>query len=142
MTRHAILLVLLALTAAGCAGARVRGAGTDTPSASVAPSTVAGHWQGDLYETGGSLVTGTLPLDLTIAEDGSWRGTIGKAKASGTTRMRGDRIVLEGAAVAPDGTPQPVYFDLKGNDRRRWGQTLTTFGGRSGRASVGLNRTT
>jgi hypothetical protein len=140
MARHAILLVLLALTAAGCASARARVAGTDTPSASVAPSTVAGHWQGDLYETGGSLVTGTLPLDLTIAEDGTWRGTIGKAKASGTTRMRGERIVLEGVAVAPDGTQQPVYFDLKGDDRRRWGETVTTFGGRDGRASISLSR--
>jgi hypothetical protein len=135
MARHAVLLILLALVAAGCA-THARSAASDAPSASVAPSTLAGHWQGDVNETGSVLVIRTWPLDLTIAEDGSWRGTIGKATASGTVRTRGDRVVLDGVAVTPDGT-QPVYFDLKGDDRRRWGETVTTFG----RASVALTRT-
>ena len=80
MVRSTIVAVLLLLLAAGgCAGRAARVAGDDAaPSASIASASLAGHWRGELYETGGSLVTGTAPIDLTIAEDGTWRGTIGK----------------------------------------------------------------
>ena len=142
MVRSTILVgLLLTLTAAGCAGRLARTAGADiAPSASIASESLAGHWRGELYETGGSLVTGSKPLDLTIAEDGRWRGTIGKAPASGTARLQKGHLVLEGAAAAPNSAPQAVYYRLKGDDERRWGETTTIFTGRGARAAVSLER--
>jgi hypothetical protein len=143
MTRNAILIAILALAVSGCARHSGHTASTEAaePAASVASlEPVAGHWRGELYETGGSLVTGVLPVDITINDDGTWRGTVGKLPASGTARMRKGQLVLEGTAIGPDGRPQAVYYTLKGDDARRWGQTMTTFGGRDARASVSLAR--
>ena len=142
MARSTILVgLLLTFTAAGCAGRSAGTAGDDiAPSASIASESLAGHWRGELHETGGSLVTGSKPIDLTIAEDGTWRGTIGKAPASGTARLQKGRLVLEGAAAAPNSAPQAAYYRLEGDDQRRWGETTTTFTGWEARASVSLER--
>jgi hypothetical protein len=140
MARNAVLLALLVFAVAGCVG-RAAHIGADTaPSASVAGADLAGHWRGDLYETAGTLVTGSQRVDVTIAEDGTWRGTIGKATASGAARMKGDRLVISGSAQAPDGGRDPVYFSLTGDEHRRWGVTTTTFSGRDARATVSLER--
>ena len=137
MARNSMVTAVLAVVLAGCAHASAGSAGVQPePSASIAESSLAGHWQGTAWETGAHLIQGAAPIDVRLADDGTWRGTIGKAQASGTVRTRGDRVVLDGVAVTPDGT-QPVYFDLKGDDQRRWGETVTSFG----RASVTLTRT-
>jgi hypothetical protein len=143
MSRKTLAVVALALVCAatGCARVSDRAATLDAPSASIPDvSSVAGHWQGVVSETAGSLVTGSSPIDLTIAPDGTWRGTIAKAPATGRARLRGDRLVLEGTAAGPDGPARPVYLDLTGNDTRRWGETVATFGGRDDRATVALRR--
>lgn len=141
MAKNAIVCAALALVVGGCAGMS-RSAGTaDSPSASVADlSSIAGRWQGTIYETGGSLVSGSTPLDLTIAPDGTWRGTLGKSVAEGRARRRGSRVVLQGTAAAPEGPARPVYLDLRSNGADLWGQTVATFSGRDDRASVALER--
>jgi len=143
MSTKALAVVALALVCAanGCARVSDRAATLDSPSAAIPDlSAVAGHWQGVVSETAGSKVSGSSPIDVTIAPDGTWRGTIAKAPATGRARVRGDRLVLEGAAAPPDGPARPVYLDLTGDDTRRWGETVANFGGRDDRATVALKR--
>jgi hypothetical protein len=84
---------------------------------------------------------GRIPLDLRIAEDGTWRGTIGPARAAGRAYARGDDVILEGTAIASGGKEDPVYFRLTGDDARRWGTTLATFPGREpAHAEVSLTK--
>jgi hypothetical protein len=139
MARRLIITLALALAAGGCAG--MSHTAGDQPSAAIPDvSRLAGHWQGTVYETAGSLVTSSSPIDLTIAPDGTWHGTIAKAPASGRAHLRKGRLLLEGTAAEPDGPVRPVHFDLTGDGSRRWGETMATFGGRDGRASVALKR--
>jgi hypothetical protein len=142
MAKNAIVCVALALAVGGCAGMSRSARTADSPSASVADvSSIAGHWQGSIYETGGSLVSGSTPVDLTIAPDGTWRGTLGKSVAEGRARLRGSRVVLQGTAAAPDGPARPVYLDLRNNGQDLWGQTVATFSGHQDRGAVALGRT-
>jgi hypothetical protein len=139
MARSLIVVLALVLAAGGCAGT-LHTSG-DYPSAAIADvSGLAGHWQGTLYETAGSLVSGSVPIELTIEPDGTWRGTIAKVPASGQAHLRGRRLVLDGTAADPSGPARPVYLDLAGDGTRRWGETVATFGGRDDRASVALKR--
>jgi hypothetical protein len=141
MVRNAILVTALGLAAAGCAHAFAGPPLTGEPSASIADTSgLTGHWQGTMYETAGSLVSGSSPVDLTIAPDGTWRGTIARAPATGTAERRGNRVVLNGTAAAPGGPARPVYLDLRTRGNDMWGETVATFGGRDGRASVSLDR--
>jgi hypothetical protein len=141
MARNAIVLVALVLAAGGCAGMARSSSTADAPSASIADASgLAGHWQGTVSETAGSLVSSSAPIDLTIAPDGTWRGSIAKAPASGQARLRGGRLLLEGTAAEPDGPARPVYFDLAGDRTRRWGEAVATFSGRDDRATVALRR--
>jgi hypothetical protein len=148
VTRAFALAVLAALAAAGCGHATARARTAVEPSASVSQSmqSLAGHWQGTVWETAASLYQGSTPLDLRLADDGTWRGTVGKAEGSGTARLDGrGRLVISGTAIAPDGTRDPVSFRLVGDSTRRWGQTVGRFHGRDGQgreehASVSLRK--
>jgi hypothetical protein len=89
MSRNAIIIVVLAtLAASGCAHARTAASSVE-PSAAVSDemANLAGHWRGAVWEIGASLVNGQAPLDLQLGPDGTWRGTVGKAQASGTARF-------------------------------------------------------
>jgi hypothetical protein len=141
MARNAIVVVALAaLAAAGCA--RASHATSVEPSASIgnALGDLAGHWQGGVWETGAHLVQGSAPIDLRLADDGTWRGTIGKMSASGTAVVRNGMLVLAGTATTHEGQSQPVYYMLKGGPTRRWGETTTTFSGREGHGEVDLSK--
>jgi hypothetical protein len=141
MATKTIVLVALALAASGCAGMSHRASTAESPSASIADmSGVAGHWQGVVSETAGSLVSGSSPIDLTIAPDGAWKGSIAKAPASGQARLHGGWLVLDGTSVAPGGPARPVHLTLTGDDTRRWGETVASFSGRDDRATVALRR--
>ena len=143
MTRNAIVVVTLVLAAAGCAHASRERVAAVEPSASVSQPRegLAGHWQGTVWETAASFNQGSTPLDLKVSEDGTWRGTVGKAEGAGTTRLdRHGRLVLSGAAVGPDGTRDPVNFVLGGDSTRRWGAMVGRFQGREEHASVSLRK--
>jgi hypothetical protein len=142
MTRAAIVIAALAVAATGCAhGARSTAVATE-PSASI-PDTapLAGHWQGTLWETGGSYWQGASNLDIVVKPDGTWHGTIAKMPAAGTATLRRGQLIISGTAVEPNGHTQPIYYRLKGGDVRRWGETTTIFTGREARAAVELSRT-
>ena len=138
MARSAIAAFVIALAVAGCGGFRAGSASDDPATAVLDFSDVAGRWQGTLYETGGGYTSGSTPLDITLAPDGVWQGTIGKAPAAGRARLDKGRLVLSGTATGAGGRPEAVYYSLTGDDQRRWGETISTFG--SGRASVSLER--
>jgi hypothetical protein len=136
-----IFTILLASAIAGCVAST--GVRSDDPSAAVGarvPS-LAGHWQGVISETGGWYHQGSVPLDLTIAPDGTWSGRVGKARASGTARLKGRDLELRGTAHQATNPDEPVYLRLTGDDTRRWGQTRRDFTGGDTHASVSLRKT-
>jgi hypothetical protein len=137
-----VFAILFTGLTAGCAAANGRYG--DDPSAAVPerehPRPLAGHWQGTISETGGWYHQGSTPLDITIAPDRTWSGTVGKARASGTARFQGEDLVLSGTAHPPTGPEEPVYLRLTGDDTRRWGQTRRDFTGGDTHASVSLRR--
>jgi heat shock protein HslJ len=140
MAKNAIVIAL-ALAMAGCAGISRPADLAESASASIRDmSELAGRWQGVVSETAGSLVSGSSPVDLTIAPDGTWRGTIARAPASGEARLRGRRLILDGTAATPNGPSRPVHLDLTGDSTRRWGETVATFSGHEDRATVALDR--
>jgi hypothetical protein len=136
-----IFIILLASMAAGCAAST--GLPSDYPSAAVGErmQPLAGHWQGLISETGGWYHQGSAPLDLTIAPDGTWSGTVGKARASGTARLKGRDLELMGTAHQATNPDAPVYLRLTGDDTRRWGETRRDFTGGDTHATVSLRKT-
>jgi len=143
MTRNAIVVgaAALALAVGGCAS--VRGE-QDAPAASIssAAASLPGHWQGTLWETGAWLIQGATPLDLQISEDGTWRGKAGKADTSGTAWLdRHGWLVLSGSVGPSNGHQEAVYYELRGDSVRRWGEVAASFtGGRIDHASVSLRK--
>src|SRR5262245_47055558 len=145
MVRIPFLIVSTALAAslAGCAGA-VNTSSLDAPSASVTSEVpaVAGHWQGSLWEAHDPPIfkQGSAAMDVTIAPDGKWVGTIGPDQGSGVARWHGKRLLLTGTIRRAGGHEEPVYLDLAGDDSRRWGETHAFFGDRETPASASLHK--
>jgi hypothetical protein len=135
---------LVVVFLAGCAATSERGPASMDASASPATEeeVLAGHWHGVVWQTGAWYVQGRKRVDLMITDDGTWRGTIGSRSASGVIRRRGGHVVITGTSLAGGGSSDRVYYRLAGDDDRLWGETLTDFAGRPGRASVALERST
>jgi hypothetical protein len=136
-----VFVIMLAVLAAGCATSTRFG--DDDVSAAVTErvQSLAGHWQGVIGETAGFYTQGSTPLDLKITPDGTWSGTIGKARASGTARFKGRDLVLSGTAHPATGGDEPVYLRLTGDETRRWGETRRDFSGGDTHANVSLRKT-
>src|SRR5712691_11617442 len=99
MTRNAIVIGAAALAIAVGGCASVRGT-QDAPAASIS------------------------------SEDGTWRGKVGKADASGTAWLdRHGWLVLSGSVGPSDGHQEVVYYELRGDSVRRWGEIAATFSG-------------
>jgi hypothetical protein len=142
MARHALVMVALAVALTGCATTSIE------PSASPAEamSSFAGHWQGTIWETASVFYQGQTLLDIQVSDDATWTGTIGTASASGTAAMRGSWLVLSGTATGLDHHKTPIFYELKGDASRRWGEITSTFSGRDGggrdeHATVSLRKT-
>ena len=144
MVRIPLLMVSTALAAslAGCAGSMNDGQ-MDATSASVPSEPVlAGHWQGSLWESHTPPIykQGSAAMDLTIAPDGTWTGTIGPDQGSGIARWHGKRLLLTGTLRRAGGHEELVYLDLTGNDTQRWSETRAFFGDRESPASASLKK--
>ena len=133
----------LATSLAGCAG-YVPGPETEALSASPTSEvpSVAGHWQGSLWESHAPPIykQGSAAIDLTIAPDGTWKGTIGPDPGSGVARRHGQRLLLTGTIRRAGGHEEPVYLDLVGDDSGRWSETHAFFGDRETPASASLHK--
>src|SRR5438445_12748891 len=144
MTRNAIVVgaAALALAVGGCASGRGEQA---APAASIssAAASLAGHWQGTLWETGAWLIQGATPLDLQISEDGTWRGKAGKADTSGTAWLdRHGWLVLSGSVGPSNAHQEAVYYEVRGDSLRRWCAVAASFmGGRIDRQALSLRMT-
>ena len=136
MTRHLMVSIALATVLAGCA--TWVDTGSEAPSAAVPEtlSPLAGHWQGTVWETASVYYQGSAGLDLTIGDDGRWSGTVGRAEAHGTARMRGGWLVLSGVATQADGHQDIIFYELTGDAHRRWGEVASGFYGRDGQGRV------
>jgi hypothetical protein len=137
MTRNVLIGLALALVTAGCATTGIDSA-ADQPSAALSEAMrpLAGHWQGTLWETASVYYQGSAAVDVQITEDGRWTGSIGRAFASGTARMRHGWLVLSGTETAADGHHEPVFYELKGNASERWGEVASDYSGRDGQGRV------
>jgi hypothetical protein len=143
MVRISIIVLGFATLLAGCGGlVGARADGAAWPSAAIPDrlEPLSGHWQGTIDETAGWFHQGSMAVDLTIARDGTWTGTIGKTPAAGTAEVRGRHLILRGTARSAQ-EEDAVYLRLTGDDARRWGETVADFGGRPERASVALKKT-
>jgi hypothetical protein len=142
MVRVSITVLLFATLLAGCTGLPGSRADGASPSAAIPDrrESLSGRWRGTIDETAGWFHQGLTPVDLTIAPDGNWTGTIGKARAAGTAEGRGRHLILRGTARSAQ-DEDVVDLRLTGDDARRWGETVADFGGRLERASVSLKKT-
>ena len=142
MARNAILAVAVMLAVAGPAQAAARRAALDAQPGAPVPAlaSLAGHWHGEAWETGAHLIQGRAPIDIHLADDGTWSGTIGKGSASGTARLRNGRLLLSGISRMADGRHDVVSYSLKGDSTRRWGEPVATFSGRPTHAEVSLRK--
>ncbi|HXH84670.1 MAG TPA: hypothetical protein VNN07_17320 [Candidatus Tectomicrobia bacterium] len=123
------------------ASARTERASPPAAAVSLADE-LAGRWTGVVWETGPAFYQGHESLDVRIAENATWSGTVGHRSAAGVVRTAGEDLVLTGEARDPaTGARSPIYYRLVGSDERRWGETLATFGGRPANASIDLRRT-
>ena len=112
------LLVTLTggLTLTGCA--RVErlasvGASDDAGAALPGPDLV-GTWTGTAFAVPGSAYLISVPVEVTINPDGTWRWTSrGQEQASGRVRMAEGRVVLDASkAVA---TEEPIQLQRRGD---------------------------
>jgi hypothetical protein len=143
MVRISIVVLVLAALLSGCAALpTARHDDAEAPAAAIPDriEPVAGRWQGTIAETAGWFNQGLMAVDLTIAPDGTWAGTIGKTKASGTAEFKGRHLILKGTARS-ERDEDPVYLRLTGDATRRWGETAAEFDDREERASVSLTKT-
>jgi hypothetical protein len=142
MVRVSITVLLFATLLAGCTGLPGSRADGASPSAAVPDrlASLSGRWRGTIDETAGWFHQGSTPVDLTIAPDGTWTGTLGKARAAGRAEVRGRHLILRGTARSAQ-DEDVVYLRVTGDDARRWGETVADFGGRVERASVSLKKT-
>jgi len=143
MARNAILAAALALAAAGCSHATAGTSATVEPSASIRENPgIAGHWTGSIYEVGAYYLQGSTPLDVTIKDDGTWAGKVGKGEGSGVARLdRRGNLVLSGVATTPQGGRTPVNYILRGNSTERWNVVEGDFNGRPANAEMLLKKT-
>ena len=133
---------VLAASLTGCAGHL---AATHAEAVSASPSSevpLTGHWRGSVWESNNPPIVkqGAANIDIAIAPDGTWQGTIGTGQASGIVRQHGSRVVLIGSVRDASGHAERVYFDLAGNNARRWSETPFTFSGRESPATVSLHK--
>ena len=123
---------VLAASLTGCAG--------HVAVTSEAP--LAGHWRGSVWESNNPPIVkqGAADIDIAIAPDATWRGTIGPNQASGIVRQHGGRVLLIGSVRDASGHAERVYFDLAGSGAHRWTETPFTFSGRESPATVSLHK--
>jgi len=93
---------------AGCATQRGAASPASMPvsmNESSTPSTasLAGVWEGEVWERPVHYLQGVRRITLNIARDGRWTASsAGKPRASGTFEIRGGLVVLGGDRTGPD----------------------------------------
>jgi len=132
--------VLAVAALAGCA---------TTPRNTVAPvamqpgasntASIAGVWQGEVWELPTHYIQGVRRVTLTMNRDGSWTAMSGdKPCASGTATVRGGLVLLAGSRTGPD---YCMPYSVASKDGRMRAVFDTSFNAREGSAMIDLRRT-
>jgi hypothetical protein len=122
--------LLAMVVVAGCAtqGSMVS---SDIPS-------IAGVWEGEVWETPSTLLQGIRRITLNVNQDGSWTATsAGTQCASGTASVRGGVIVLGGTRPGPDFC---MPYSVTSKAGRMKAMFETSFKARQASAMIGLER--
>jgi hypothetical protein len=126
--------------------AALAGCATTTQRNSVAPAamqrsssdtaSIAGVWQGEVWEMPTHYLQGVRRVTLNINRDGSWTATSGgKPCASGTATTRGGLVVLAGARTGSD---YCMPYSIASKDGRMRAVFDTSFGARETQAMIDL----
>src|SRR5262245_17772771 len=100
-----VALGLLALGAVACAS----GSTTQQPAAAVSPEKLAGTWRGfgRVYDTNG-------PIEIKIANDGSFTGTAGGAVVSGKLKLADGAVTFDSVGPKQGATGNLIYSESGG----------------------------
>ena len=107
---------------------------------SSAPSaaSLAGVWEGEVWERPVHYLQGVRRITLNIARDGRWTASsAGKPCASGTVGMRGNLVVLGGDRTGPD---YCMPYSLASRDGHMKAVFETSFKERPATAMIDLER--
>jgi hypothetical protein len=125
--------------AAGCATQRSPDASAVMErSSSTAIASIAGVWEGQVWEMPTHYLQGVRRITLNVNKDGSWTATsAGVQCASGTASVQGGLVVLAGTRTGPDFC---VPHSLTSKDGRMKAVFDTSFKARETSAMIDLER--
>lgn len=135
-----ILTSVVAVAAlAGCATAQRNSvAPVAMQRSSSDTASIAGVWQGEVWELPTHYLQGVRRITLNINRDGSWTATSGdKPCASGTATTRGGLVVLGGVRMGPD---YCMPYSIASKDGRMRAVFDTSFSARETQAMIDLCR--
>jgi len=131
--------VLAIAAAAGCATQRnqIKPAAMQPAGASGLAS-IAGAWEGEVWEQAPYYPQGVRRITLDVATDGTWTAKSGDVEcASGTATIRGGLVFLRSTWRGPDFC---MPYSLASKDGRMRAVFDTTFKEREGSAMIDLKR--
>jgi hypothetical protein len=135
-----ILTSVVAVAAlAGCATAQRNSVAPVAMQRSASDTaSIAGVWQGEVWELPTHYLQGVRRITLNINRDGSWTATSGdKPCASGTATTRGGLVVLGGVRMGPD---YCMPYSIASKDGRMRAVFDTSFSARETQAMIDLCR--
>lgn len=101
-------------------------------------ASLAGVWEGEVWEMPTHYIQGVRRVTLIIDRDGSWTATSGgKPCASGTATARGGLVRLAGTRTGPD---YCLPYSVASKDERMRAVFDTSFNAREGSAMIDLTR--
>src|SRR5262249_50649329 len=99
-------------------------------------ATIAGIWEGEVWEMPTHYLQGVRRITLDIARDGRWTASSGGTQcASGTASVRGRRVMFKGERKGPDFC---MPYSLTSKDGRMKAVFETSFRARQTQAMVDL----
>jgi hypothetical protein len=114
-------------------------AGCATPRSAVADTaSIAGVWEGEVWEMPSHYLQGVRHITLNVNNDGSWTATSAGAQcASGTASVHGGLVVLAGTRTGAD---YCMPHSLASKDGRMKAVFGTSFKARKTSAMIDLER--
>ncbi len=107
-------------------------------SSSSDTASIAGVWEGEVWEMPTHYIQGVRRITLNVHQDGSWTATsAGVQCASGTASVRGGLVVLAGTRTGPDFC---MPYSLTSKDGRMKAVFDTSFKARETSAMIDLTR--
>jgi hypothetical protein len=115
-------------------------AGCATQRSAIAPvaASIAGVWEGEVWEMPSHYIQGVRRITLNVNEDGSWTATSAGAQcASGTASVHGGLVVLAGTRTGSD---HCMPYSVTSKDGRMKAVFDTSFKARETSAMIDLER--